>query len=56
MYGYKLKFLVKSEKGIVFGGSYTLEEAKEIKRNQEREYRDYPKVWGEPPKFHIEKI
>ena len=56
MYGYKAKFLVKSEKGITFGGSDTIEGARSIMKNQQMEYKDYPKVWGDPPVFHIEQV
>ena len=51
----KINYLVKSEKGITFGGSETKEGAEEIKKNQEREYRNYPKAWGKAPVLHIEK-
>ena len=54
--GMEINYLVKSEKGITFGGSATLDGAKEIKKSQEREYRNYPKSWGDAPKFHIEKV
>jgi hypothetical protein len=52
----EIKFLVKSEKGITFGGAYTIEGAKEIKKNQERDYKNYPKSWGPAPVFHIEEV
>ena len=51
----KINYLVKSEKGFLFGGSSTLEGAEEIKKNKELEYASFPKAWGKPPVFHIEK-
>jgi hypothetical protein len=48
-----INYFVVDEKGVVFGGSTTKEGAEEIKKNQEREYRNYPKAWGNPPVFHI---
>lgn len=52
----EINYLVKSEKGKVFGGSKTLQGATEIMTDQINEYRNYPKAWGEPPTFHIEAV
>jgi hypothetical protein len=52
----KINYLVKSEKGVLFGGSSTLEGAEKIKKEKELEHSNFPKAWGEPPAFHIEKV
>lgn len=53
----KINYLIKDERGVIQGGSSTLEGAEKIKKDRELDYEKlFSESWGKLPVLNIEKI